>query len=497
VANSTASSPDDTIPEIEIAVRLLGPQLLEMGKLIKAFREQELTPKRTWEFELNLEKISREGNRVVLESEFNRIEPEVLEDCPVRMRFAGEEYKRRPKSTNTTSSLFGPIQLRRFLYEPLERGEKSIFPLEIQLGIEAGLATPALAERIGVQAVDHTQKQVRDWLARVHGVHWSAKSIRKLLGSLRSGLSSFREAAQVEKLRDLLKKASRSKGQHQPVLAAGRDGIMVPMRGGKYREAATGTVSVHDRNGKRLGTVYLGQMPQAGQGALTDQLTSLLNEVLRHWNGELPRLVYITDAGDHPSRYYEEVLRRMEDPRRPGQRLEWQWIVDFWHACGYVAKLKESLFGDKPAGWAWFKKMRHWLKHRLQGVANLLRSASQLRNCRKRLSNAKAELFDEGYGYLYRHAQWMDYARYRQLGLPIGSGVTEAACKIVFTQRLKQSGMTWTVEGGQVIIDLRVLVLSGVWPEVYSAYQQSRPLAEPVTKGSPKHHGKESLKIAA
>ena len=43
----------------------------------------------------------------------------------------------------------------------------------------------------------------------------------------------------------------------------------------------------------------------------------------------------------------------------------------------------------------------------------------------------------------------------------------------------------------------RVLVLSGVWPEVNSAYQQSRPLAAPVTKGSPKHHGKESLKIAA
>jgi hypothetical protein len=345
--------------------------------------------------------------------------------------------------------------------------------------------------------VGHTQKQVRDWLVRDHGVRWSAKSLRKLLVSLRSGLSSFREAAQVEKLLGLLKKAARSKGRHRPVLAAGRDGIMVPLRGGKYREAATGTVCVHDRKGKRLGTVYLGQMPQAGQGALTDQLTALLNEVLRHCNDELPRLVYITDAGDHPSRYYEEVLRHMEDPRRPGQRLEWQWIVDFWHACGYVAKLKESLFGDKPAGWAWFKKMRHWLKHRRQGVADLLRSATQLRNCRKRLGKAKAKLFDDGYGYLCRHAKWMAYARYRQLGLPIGSGVTEAACKIVFTQRLKQSGMTWTVEGGQVIIDLRVLVLSGVWPEAYRAYQQSRPLPEPATTGSLKHSRKQSLKIAA
>ena len=39
--------------------------------------------------------------------------------------------------------------------------------------------------------------------------------------------------------------------------------------------------------------------------------------------------------------------------------------------------------------------------------------------------------------------RWLDYRGYRRERLPIGSGVTEAACKTVFTQRLKQSGMTW------------------------------------------------------
>ncbi len=52
----------------------------------------------------------------------------------------------------------------------------------------------------------------------------------------------------------------------------------------------------------------------------------------------------------------------------------------------------------------------------------------------------------------------------------IGSGVTEAACKTVFTQRLKQSGMTWKVKSGQWIVDLRVIHLSGVWSEVYQSY---------------------------
>ena len=60
--------------------------------------------------------------------------------------------------------------------------------------------------------------------------------------------------------------------------------------------------------------------------------------------------------------------------------------------------------------------------------------------------------------------------------LPIGSGVTEAACKTVFTQRLKRSGMSWTISGGQVIVDLRVIWLSGIWDQVHQAYLTAKPM---------------------
>jgi len=74
----------------------------------------------------------------------------------------------------------------------------------------------------------------------------------------------------------------------------------------------------------------------------------------------------------------------------------------------------------------------------------------------------------------------MRYQSYRKQHLPIGSGITEAACKIVFTQRLKRSGMAWTITGGQVILDLRVIWLSGVWDEVYQRYLASKP--QPATQ---------------
>ena len=91
----------------------------------------------------------------------------------------------------------------------------------------------------------------------------------------------------------------------------------------------------------------------------------------------------------------------------------------------------------------------------------------------------------------------MDYPRLRRQGLPIGSGVTEAACKTVFTQRLKRSGMRWQRESGQVIVDLRVLHLSGIWAEVVRRDLQARPLPEPIRRVSYKPRTTRTLKKPA
>lgn len=58
----------------------------------------------------------------------------------------------------------------------------------------------------------------------------------------------------------------------------------------RYQEGATATVSVYDRQRKRLGTVYLGHMPEAGQGTLSELLTRVLTDVLARWDGATPRL---------------------------------------------------------------------------------------------------------------------------------------------------------------------------------------------------------------
>lgn len=95
-------------------------------------------------------------------------------------------------------------------------------------------------------------------------------------------------------------------------------------------------------------------MPEAKQETLSAPMTALVAEVLKRWRGDRPRLAYVTDAGWHPTETFEQELRRLEDPRRPGQRLLWERILDFYHACTYVTRLAEALFedGGMARGWA-------------------------------------------------------------------------------------------------------------------------------------------------
>jgi hypothetical protein len=487
MADSNRTAAAAATPIAQELAGLLRTALQKLLDCVAVFLEQTPTPQLAWTLETTLDTQFRECGRMLLEHVYNHIEPEQVQDCPLRLEVAGQEYRRRPKSRNRIGTLFGEITLRRFLYEATEAGEPCLFPLEMHLGVEAGLATPALAERVGLWSAEHEQEQVRRLLRQEHNVHWSVKSLRKVAASLRDGMASFREEAQVAKVLELLDKADRSRGRHRPVLAAGRDGIHLPIRDQGYHEGATATVSVLDRRGRRLGTVYLGQMPESGQGTLSAQMTSLLTQVLSQWHAQgkaAPRLAYVTDGGHHPKEYYQKVLRHLEDPWRPGQKCVWQWVVDFWHACGYVHKLVEGLFGDKAQGWGWFHKWRHWLRDRRQGLAQVLRSAMWHYNNGPRRSQAREDIFWDGYLYLRKHAVWMKYADYKRHGMPIGSGVTEAACKTVFAERLKRSGMTWGHEGGQVIVDLRVLVLSRVWRETHQTYLASRPKPKPVKKQS-------------
>ena len=87
----------------------------------------------------------------------------------------------------------------------------------------------------------------------------------------------------------------------------------------------------------------------------------------------------------------------------------------------------------------------------------------------------------------------MNYRECRRVGLPIGSGVTEAACKTIVNYRFKQSGMRWHCATGQHVLDLRVILKSGVWGQ---AYRNSLDSYTPFQSATPAAHASEYIVIS-
>lgn len=456
------ATPPFALLSLQLIWRLYEP-MRELARLICEFRRLAATPRSAHEFEQRLFQLLRDVGRCIVEWVYNDCEPAHRDLLPTQLEFAGVWYQRNDRKTanRCVATLFGTITLMRFAYRPIEERVPCIFPLEIRLGLEAARATPALADRVGQYAAQCTQQTVLQVLRRDHGLTWSVHLLRKVTAAVAGGMSEHRHEAQVSKLLELLQKAFASRGDRRPILAVGRDGIFIPIRNcSGYREGAVATASVLDRRGRRLGTVYLGRMPEEGQHALSAQLTSLIKDVLSRWGGAWPRLAYVTDAGHHPTEYYEKVLCRMPDPRSADRCLQWEWVLDYYHATQYVGKLAEALFGEGRDAQAWAAKMRHWLKHKPHGIHRVLHSAAAVRY--RRGLTGLAVAYDKAYDYLRQRMAHLDYHAYRKLHLPIGSGVTEACCKTVFTQRMKQSGMSWDIESGQAIVDIRVAYLSRI-----------------------------------
>lgn len=449
----------------------------QLQQRLAAFLAQPLTPQAVLDFETDLRAFLDDCGRRFLETVFNQLEPAQPQDAPQQVTQEQLDYSRKEsKSANRggIGTLFGTIQLQRCLYEPLQeardQGAHSFAPLEQQLGIVAANATPALAQRVGFWAQQHTQQEVRTLLQREHHVTWSIQVIRQVTAAVSQGIAAYVHAAMQQRLLGWLAEAQNHRGRRRFVLAVGRDGIMLPLRAADtYQEGSVATLSVYDGRGRRLGTLYLGMMPEPQQRQLSEQLTRLLQATLQAWTGPLPRLVYITDAGYHPTTYFSEVLQHLEDPQRPGSRLVWTRVVDYYHVCSYVSQLATVLFQQAAAGQAWARRMRQLLLEEDHGVFRVLHSAAHY-HAQRTWTKAQAKTYREAYNYLRKYAPYLQYRQYRRQGLPIGSGVTEAGCKVVFTQRFKGSGMTWGAEGGAVILQLRVAVLSGIYDQVFGQW---------------------------
>ncbi len=373
---------------------VLEPVRHQFQQLLKDFLQKEVSPQAAFELEQHLSAAARELCRVGVEWAYNQVEPQPVA-LPQHVAFEAGPYTRlNHKTPQEVATRFGKIRLWRTGSRPTNKtGDPTIFPLAQQLGLLAG-ASPALAERVAYYQAEAgaTQRRTLERLKQDHGVGWGVKKVREVVERVAAAMTAERHEAQVDKLLQWLEQAWTSKGKHKPVLSIGRDGISlaVPIRKGTISEVASaGTITVVDRRGKRLGTVYLAYTPESKQGTMSAQVTRLVEDVLRQWQRPWPRLCYVTDAGDNETAYYDKVLRRMCHPRT-GDKLAWIRVVDYYHASERVWKMAEALFGSGPAAKGWARRMLKLLK-KPNGIRRVLNSASVLRSRHRLKRTARAE----------------------------------------------------------------------------------------------------------
>lgn len=443
--------------------------MAELVGKVQEFLDQAATPQGLHRFEKDLSALGRDMLRRILQWTLNELERTKAMPCPKYMEFEGA---RRTRSTGKTRqgvlSLFGSINLWRYGYRTSIKGhDGSVFPLARALGLVHG-ATPGLAESLTRALAEGgmTQRRSLERIDAECGVGCGIKRLRQIAKAVSESMGEVRHEVQVTKVLGWLDAASKTTGSHKPVIAVGRDGVSLGMRilkGRLFEMASTGTVTVYNRKGKRMGTVYLAHIPEVNQPTMGTDLTRLLNDILKGWKGPLPRLCYVTDAGDNETNYYNRVLKRMRHPKT-GEKLDWVRVLDFYHASTRIWTMSDQLFGQGRKGTVWARKMLKWLK-KPGGINRVLRSAVAMRD--DRLGKSKDKEFKKAYLYLRNRMRFMNYAEYKKRGIPQGSGITEAACKTIVTQRLKLSGMSWKPQGAQTIMNLRVILLSGVWDEAY------------------------------
>ena len=70
--------------------------------------------------------------------------------------------------------------------------------------------------------------------------------------------------------------------------------------------------------------------------------------------------------------------------------------------------------------------------------------------------------------YLENNGHLMRYARLRKVGLPVGSDVTEGACKSAIEMRTNGSGQRWRPEGLEAVLTLRAVHRSDRLPRFWA-----------------------------
>lgn len=336
---------------------------------------------------------------------------------------------------------YGLARVARHVYQT-QSGGKTFCPLDQAARIVVS-STPRLARMVSHKAAHNATTVVQRDLEENHGRHMSREFVRDLAEAVGAIAQAKEEDWHYE---------TPKIDAPISVVAISMDGACMFIGKQGWREAMAGTLALYDAQGERRHTIYIGATPEYGKATFKQRM----EREIAHIKTLYPNATYVGIADGAQCNW--SFLEAHTDYQ----------IVDFWHATHYLANVAQAVFSDSETEREnWLERHCHNLKHYPDTVSGILDELKELAQCKR--PKAAKEQIDSALTYFINHRQQMNYADYRLRNLPIGSGVTEAACKTLIKHRLCAAGMKWLEHGASLVLSLRALVLTDErWAQFWS-----------------------------
>lgn len=372
----------------------------------------------------------------------NEITKELLSDFDTNgssIEVNGKRYSSKGKTSKKYQTPYGEINLDRHVYQSSDGG-KTYCPLEKKARIIVG-TTPVFAKQVSSKYSDLSAKRVQIDFKDNHARHISQEYIRRISEAvglfIDSKVDKWNYTPPIEK-------------QYVNTVGVGLDGTCMYLSQDGWRIAMVGTIALYDKNCERLHTQYVASPPEYGKEKFYSLFESDIEKIKKYY----------------PSATYTGLADGAVDNWTFLEKHTSNQTLDFFHASEYISNVGKAVIRKKENRKLWFEKCCHTLKHEKGGAVEVLNQLKKY--SKKKYGSKNNKVVETAITYFENHIHQMNYSDDIKNKLPIGSGVTEAGCKVIVKQRMCNSGMRWKDIGSKAVLNLRCINYSdGQWGQLW------------------------------
>jgi hypothetical protein len=382
----------------------------------------------------------------------------------------------------TYYSVFGKVRFWRHSFTA--PGHEGLCPLDAELSLPAHCYSDLLREWAVYGTTDESYRESQTVLERILGVSLSLQALERGVAEAGQDVTPFYEQPAESTTPPLV----------ETILVVQADGKGVPMvqlppqtpsvrlgkgqkRTKKKEAVVTGLYSIapYCRTPQEVVAVLLqdpgrpevalrprpvGKELRATLAGKAEAMSCLAQRVAQRDGAHIQQRVALTDGA--------EALPQQVVAHVPAYTL----ILDVIHATEYLWDTANALLGEThPQRTAW---VRAYLEALLAGQIEAVITALEAEGKDPACTVTQRQVVRRTVGYYRRNRPYMCYDEYLAQGWPIGTGVVEGACRHLVKDRMEQSGMRWTQDGAQGVLDLRAVRINGHWDRYWQFHRHQQ-----------------------